>query len=57
VLDTDTLVSAVISADGPQRRLLDAARTQVFDLCSSAVMLAELLDEACAVRLGDCMTG
>jgi len=44
VLDTNTLVSAVISADGPPRRLLDAARTQAFDLCSSAVLLAELLD-------------
>ncbi|MGA8146640.1 MAG: putative toxin-antitoxin system toxin component, PIN family [Gallionellaceae bacterium] len=41
---TPTLVSAVISADGPPRRLLDAARTQAFDLCSSAVLLAELLD-------------
>lgn len=44
VLDTNTLVSGVISADGPPRRLLDGARAQVFELCSSATLLAELLD-------------
>ena len=44
VLDTNTLVSGVISAGGPPRRLLDGARTQVFELCSSATLLAELLD-------------
>jgi len=44
VLDTNTLVSAVISPGGPPRRLLDGARAQVFELCSSATLLAELLD-------------
>ena len=44
VLDTNTLVSGVISAGGPPRRLLDGARAQVFELCSSATLLAELLD-------------
>lgn len=44
VLDTNTLVSAVLSPNGPPRRLLDAARNQVFELCSSPVLLAELLD-------------
>lgn len=44
VLDTNTLVSGVISAGGPPRRLLDGARAQVFDMCSSTVLLAELLD-------------
>lgn len=44
VLDTNTLVSGVISADGPPRRLLDGTRAQVFELCSSATLLAELLD-------------
>lgn len=44
VLDTNTLVSGVISSGGPPRRLLDAARTQAFEMCSSTVLLAELLD-------------
>lgn len=44
VLDTNMLVSGVISADGPPRRLLDGARAQVFELCCSATLLAELLD-------------
>lgn len=44
VLDTNTLISAVISPGGPPRRLLDGARAQVFELCSSATLLAELLD-------------
>ncbi|MDO9468068.1 MAG: putative toxin-antitoxin system toxin component, PIN family [Thiobacillus sp.] len=44
VLDTNTLVSGIISPGGPPRRLLDQARTQVFELCSSATLLAELLD-------------
>ena len=44
VLDTNTLVSGVISAGGPPRRLLDGARTQTFEMCSSTVLLAELLD-------------
>lgn len=44
VLDTNTLVSGVISANGPPRCLLDGARTQTFEICSSTVLLAELLD-------------
>jgi putative PIN family toxin of toxin-antitoxin system len=44
VLDTNTLVSAVISPNGRPRRLLDGARAQAFELCSSATLLAELLD-------------
>jgi putative PIN family toxin of toxin-antitoxin system len=44
VLDTNTLVSALLSPNGPPRRLLDEARAQVFELCSSPVMMAELLD-------------
>ena len=44
VLDTNTLVSAVLSPNGPPRRLLDNVRAQVFELCSSPVMMAELLD-------------
>lgn len=44
VLDTNTLVSGVISAGGPPRRLLDGAITQTFEMCSSTVLLAELLD-------------
>lgn len=44
MLDTNTLVSGVISAGGSPRRLLDAARTQAFEICSSTVLLAELLD-------------
>lgn len=44
VLDTNTLVSAVLSPHGPPRRLLDAARAQVFELRSSPVLMAELLD-------------
>jgi len=44
VLDTNTLVSGVISAGGPPRRPLDGARIQAFEMCSSTVLLAELLD-------------
>ena len=44
VLDTNTLVSGVISPRGAPRRLLDAARAQVFEPCTSATLLAELLD-------------
>ena len=44
VLDTNTLVSGVISPGGPPRRLLDGVRAQSFELCSSATLLAELLD-------------
>jgi putative PIN family toxin of toxin-antitoxin system len=44
VLDTNTLVSGVISPGGPPRRLLNGVRSQVIELCSSATLLAELLD-------------
>lgn len=44
MLDTNTLVSGVISAGGPPRQLLDGARTEAFEMCSSAVLLAELFD-------------
>ena len=44
VLDTNTFASALLSIHGPPRRLLDAARAQVFELCSSPVLVAELLD-------------
>lgn len=44
VLDTNTLVSAILSPIGPPRWLLDDARAQVFELCSSPVLMAELLD-------------
>ena len=44
VLDTNTLVSALLSSSGPPRRLLDNARAQVFELCSSPVLIAELAD-------------
>lgn len=44
VLDTNTWVSALLSPHGPPRRLLDDARAQVFELCSSPVLVAELLD-------------
>ncbi|MDP2793272.1 MAG: putative toxin-antitoxin system toxin component, PIN family [Sulfurisoma sp.] len=44
VLDTNTLVSGVISPGGPPRHLIDGARAQAFELCSSMTLLAELLD-------------
>lgn len=44
ILDTNTLVSAILSPLGPPRRLLDDARAQVFELFSSPVLMAELLD-------------
>ncbi len=44
VLDTNTLVSAMLSPNGPPRRLVNAARDQVFELCSSPILMAELLD-------------
>jgi putative PIN family toxin of toxin-antitoxin system len=43
VLDTNLLVSAVIS-QGVPRQLLDAARAGVYELCTSEVLLAELLE-------------
>ena len=44
VLDTNTLVSGTISANGPPRRLLNAAIEQAFEFCTSPTLLAELLD-------------
>lgn len=44
MLDTNTLVSGVISPGGPPRRLIDGAKVQAFELCSSMTLLAELLD-------------
>lgn len=41
---TNTLVSGVISPGGPSRRLLNAIRSQSIELCSSATLLAELLE-------------
>ena len=43
VVDTNLLVSGVISAGLP-RRLVDAAKAGEFELCTSEVLLAELLD-------------
>ena len=42
VLDTNLLVSGVI-ASGLPRRLVDAAKAGEFELCTSEVLLAELL--------------
>lgn len=43
VLDTNLLVSGVISAGLP-RRLVDGAKAGEFELCTSEVLLAELLE-------------
>lgn len=43
VIDTNLLVSAIISTGLP-RQLLDAARAGEFELCTSEIVLAELLD-------------
>ncbi|MDP9964602.1 putative PIN family toxin of toxin-antitoxin system [Variovorax paradoxus] len=43
VIDTNLLVSAIISTGLP-RQLLDAARAGEFELCTSEILLAELLD-------------
>jgi len=43
VVDTNLLVSGVISTGLP-RELLNAAKGGVFELCTSEVLLAELLD-------------
>jgi putative PIN family toxin of toxin-antitoxin system len=43
VIDTNLLVSGVISAGLP-RRLIDGAKAGEFELCTSEVLLAELLD-------------
>ena len=44
VLDSNVLVSAILSSSGPPRRLLDGARAQRFELLSSAVLMTELFD-------------
>ena len=44
LVDTNLLVSGVISVGGVPRRLLDAAKADVFGLCTSEVLLAELLE-------------
>jgi len=44
VLDTNTLVSGIISAGGPPRRLIEGVKAQQFDFYSSDILLAELLD-------------
>lgn len=44
VVDTNLLVSGVISAAGLPRQLLNAATAHVFELCTSEVLLAELLE-------------
>ncbi len=43
VLDTNLLVSGLITAGLP-RRLIDSAKAGEFELCTSEVLLAELLD-------------
>jgi putative PIN family toxin of toxin-antitoxin system len=43
VLDSNLLVSGVIAA-GPPRRLLDGAKAWWFELCTSEVLLGEVLD-------------
>ncbi len=43
VIDTNLLISGVISAGLP-RQLVDAAKAGEFELCTSEVLLAELLD-------------
>lgn len=43
VIDTNLLVSGIISAGLP-RQLVNAAKAGVFELCTSDVLLAELLD-------------
>ena len=57
--DTNLLVSGVISAGGMPRQLLDAAKARVFELCTSEVLLAELLEvlsrEKFAGRLNQAM--
>ncbi len=44
VLDTNTIISGVISAGSPPRQLVDAAKAGAFDLITSETLLTELLD-------------
>ena len=59
VVDTNLLVSGVISAGGAPRQLVDDAKAGAFDLCTSEPLLAELLDvlsrEKFAARLAQAM--
>jgi uncharacterized protein len=52
VLDTNVLVSGVIAAGLP-RRLVDGARAGEFELCTSEVLLAELLDVLSRAKFAD----
>ena len=56
VLDTNVLVSAILSADGPPRRLLNHARAGAYELCTSPVLLAELLDVLSRAKFASRMT-
>ncbi len=49
VLDTNLLVSGVISAGLP-RRLVDGAKAGAFEWCTSEALLAELLEVLCRPR-------
>ena len=42
VIDTNTLVSGIISANGPPRRLIDMAKGQSLQFFTSETLLAEL---------------
>jgi uncharacterized protein len=44
VLDTNTFISAVTSANGPARQLFNHARAQAFELMSSPVLIDELTE-------------
>ena len=44
VLDTNLLVSGLLWGGGFPRQLIDAAKAGQFELCTSEVLLAELLD-------------
>jgi uncharacterized protein len=44
VIDTNLFVSAVFSAGGLPRQLFDAAKAELFELCTSEVLIAELLE-------------
>lgn len=44
VLDTNLLVSGIISSNGPPRQLLEGIKAGRFTLCTSEALLAELLE-------------
>ena len=52
VLDTNLLVSGIISS-GPPRRLLDGAKAGEFEMCTSEVLLAELLQVLARGKFAD----